>query len=173
MDRRCALKSVLRQTKGSQGMNASILRLVVSGVLILAGAPHALMAQPTGIVTKSPDLVPNPDRMKTGTVSVRNVGSADAGAFVVTVVCNVQGRKGGCAESRGVSKYEDAAYPNAVVVNVPSLKAGKTFNHKLTFWNELDWAAGDYQFDVTADTGTDVAETNEGNNTGSHVMSVP
>jgi subtilase family serine protease len=111
--------------------------------------------------------------METGTVSVRNVGSADAGAFVVTVVCNAQGRKGGCAEPRDPSKYEDAAYPNAVVVNVPSLKAGKTFNHKIAFWNGLDWASGDYEFDVTADAGSDVAETNEGNNAGSYLMSVP
>jgi hypothetical protein len=155
-------------------MNASILRLALSGLLVLVAAPHALQAQPVGdVVAKSPDLVPNASRMKTGTVSVRNVGSADAGAFVVTVVCNAQGRKGGCAEGRGMDKYEDGTYPNAVVVNVPSLKAGKTFNHKLTFWNGLDWNSGDYQFDVTADAGTDVAETNEGNNAGSWVMSVP
>jgi hypothetical protein len=153
-------------------MNSPIRGLVVAGLLVLAFAPVGVVAQPGGVVSKSPDLVPNASRMKTGTVSVRNVGTADAGAFVVTVVCNVQGRKGGCAESPGMAKYEDGTYPNAVVVNVPSLKAGKTFNHKLTFWNGLDWAAGQYQFDVMADAGTDVAETNEGNNDGTYVMTV-
>jgi hypothetical protein len=154
-------------------MTATLSRLMLSAALMLAVVPAGVVAQPGGVVTKSPDLVPNASRMKTGTVSVRNVGSADSGAFVITVVCNQQGGKGGCAEAPGMAKYEEGGYPNAVVVHVTSLKAGKTFNHKLTFWNDLDWNVGNYQFDVMADAGTDVAETNEGNNDGTYVLTVP
>jgi hypothetical protein len=154
-------------------MNPPIRGLMLAGLIAIAFAPTGVVAEPGGVVSKSPDLVPNASRMKTGTVSVRNAGTADAGAFVVTVVCTAQGGKGGCAEAPGMAKYEDGTYPNAVVVNVPSLKKGKTFNHKLTFWNALDWAPGDYEFDVTVDAGTDVAETNEGNNNGSYVLTVP
>ena len=147
-------------------------RLFLAALVVSASLPLADAAE-LGVVAKSPDLVPNAQRMKNGTVSVRNKGTADAGPFVITVECNVQGGTGGCAEAPGMAKYEDAAYPNKVVVKVNSLAAGKTFNHKLSFWKDLDWSTGNYQFDVVADAASDVAETNEGNNSDSYVMTVP
>jgi CARDB len=152
-------------------MTASSIRLTIAGFFVLALIPVGIAAP--GLVAKSPDLVPIASRMKTGTVSVRNIGSAASGDFVITVECNQQGATGGCAEDPGMAAYEDAAYPNRVVVKVKSLAPGKVFNHKLAFWNNLDWESGNYQFDVVADAGTAVAETNEGNNDGSYVLSVP
>lgn len=153
-------------------MTASISRLTLGATLALFAALDGGAAAPAAITDKAPDLAPIASRMEHGTVSVRNVGSADAGPFVVTVVCTNQG-KGGCAESRGMTAYENAAYPNAVVVEVPGLERGKVFNHKLAFWDGLVWASGNYHFDVTVDAGTDVAETNEGNNDDTFVMNVP
>jgi hypothetical protein len=117
------------------------------------------------LTAKAPDLVPVAERMKHGTVSVRNVGSANAGSFVVTVQCQKQGG-GGCAEPspRAVAPYENPAYPNRLVVVVPGLAQGKVFNHKIAFWDTLVWPAGTFNFLVHVDPGATVAETNEGNN---------
>jgi hypothetical protein len=121
------------------------------------------------VTAGAPDLVPVPSKILQGTVSVKNVGSADAGAFVVTVQCQKQGG-GGCAEHPGFNKYEDPAYPNRLVVKVSGLKKGKTFNHKLPFWKDLVWAPGNYNFLVEADPGKKVGETNEGNNIAGAVL---
>ena len=121
------------------------------------------------VTAAAPDLVPIPSRILNGTVSVRNVGSANAGAFVVTVQCQKQGG-GGCAEHRGFNKYEDPAYPNRLVIKVSGLQKGKVFNHALPFWNDLDWPPGNYNFLVEADAGKKVAETNEGNNISGAVL---
>ena len=50
------------------------------------------------------------------------------------------------------------------------LKKGKTFNHKLPFWKDLEWAPGNYNFLVEADPGKKVGETNEGNNIAGAVL---
>ncbi len=126
------------------------------------------------VVGASPDLVPVPNRILQGTVSVRNVGSANAGAFVVTAQCQKQGAgpgAGKCADHPGLKAYANPAYPNRLVVNVPSLQKGNVFNHKLPFWNDLDWDPGNYNFVLEADAGKTVAETNEGNNFGGAVLS--
>jgi hypothetical protein len=126
------------------------------------------------VVGASPDLVPAPNRILQGTVSVRNVGSANAGAFVITAQCQKQGAAGGggeCADHPGLKAYANPAYPNRIVVNVPGLQKGKVFNHKLPFWNELEWDPGNYNFVLEADAGKTVAETNEGNNFGGAVLS--
>jgi hypothetical protein len=121
------------------------------------------MATGKTVTGAAPDLVPIPERMKNGTVSARNLGSADAGAFVITVQCQKQGG-GGCAEAPGMARYEDPKYPNRAVVKVNGLQKGKVFNHKLSFWAALVWAPGNYNFLVEVDPGKVVAETNEGNN---------
>jgi subtilase family serine protease len=63
-----------------------------------------------------------------------------------------------------MAAYEDAAYPNAAVINVPALEPGETFDHVLEFWGGLVWGAGTYELTLTADAGDAVAEDDEGNN---------
>ena len=121
------------------------------------------------VTAAAPDLVPVPSRILNGTVSVRNVGSANAGAFVVTVQCQKQGG-GGCAEHAGLNKYTDPAYPNRLVIKVSGLEKGKVFNHALPFWGELEWAPGNYNFVLEADAGKKIGETNEGNNIAGAVL---
>src|SRR5688572_7840907 len=77
------------------------------------------------------------------------------------------------AEAPGMAAYENAAYPNRLVIPVPGLAAGKVFSHALPFWKGLDWQPGNYNFVLEADAGKTVAETNEGNNFGGAVLSKP
>lgn len=161
-------------------MKVVTLAILVSfavGVPALADPPAKAgpPAIPPVIVAKAPNLVPIPSRMKKGTVSVRNTGSAPAGPFKVTVECNVMGRTGGCPEipRDAAAVYEDALFPNKVTVSVPALAIGHVFNHKLSFWDGLVWPSGNYEFTVVADAGAAVAETNEGDNTGGTVYAVP
>jgi hypothetical protein len=140
---------------------------VAASLFALAGSNLPADAQ---VTAAAPDLVPVPSRILQGTVSVRNTGSADAGAFVVTAQCQKQGG-GGCAEHRGMAAYNDPMYPGRLVVNVSGLQKGKVFNHKLPFWNDLDWQPGNYNFVIEADAGKTVGETNEGNNIGGAVLS--
>jgi hypothetical protein len=148
-------------------------------VCAIAGGA-AVAAPPTpgvgpAITAKAPNLVPIASRMQKGVVSVRNTGSAAAGAFKVTVDCNVMGGEGGCADpgERAAAPYEDPAFPNRLTVSVPGLAPGHVFNHKIAFWDGLVWASGNYEFTVVADAGGVVAETNEGDNTGGTVLGVP
>lgn len=147
---------------------SSLIRnLGLAGALMLvAGPPIEATAQ---IVGFGADLVPIPNRILQGTVSVRNAGTADAGPFVVTAQCQKQGG-GGCAEHPGMAAYTDPMYPGRVVVKVPSLKKGQVFNHALPFWKNLVWRPGNYNFVIEADAGKSVAETNEGNNIGGAVL---
>ncbi len=130
------------------------------------------MAQSAGLVANSADLVPIPARMKHGTVSVRNAGTATAAASIVTVVCKKKGG-GSCAESPALARYANPAYPNALVVPVPKLAAGKVYNFKLPFWNGLVWAPGHYRFTMKADAAGSVAESNEGNNKKAATVPLP
>ena len=147
-------------------MSRIIAMTAAAAALLFIDIGAAAQAQ---VTAAAPDLVPNPSRILKGTVSVRNTGGADAGAFVVTVQCQKQG-DGGCAEHPGLAKYEDPAYPNRLVVKVSGLKKGKTFNHKLPFWKDLEWAPGNYNFLVEADPGKKVSEINEGNNIAGAVL---
>lgn len=137
--------------------------LAAVAVLAVAAMTPTAMATSKTLTAAAPDLVPIPERMKNGTVSARNVGSANAGAFVITVQCQKQGG-GSCAEAPGMARYEDPKYPNRLVVKVTGLPKGKVFNHQVSFWDALVWAPGNYNFLVEVDPGKAVAETNEGNN---------
>jgi hypothetical protein len=155
--------------------------VVVTGSLLLAGivlpadaqqrSAPAQSPQPTKpLAVKAPELAPIASRMLNGAVSIRNTGTAAAGASVATVVCQKIVGAGSCADSPALKKYENAAYPNALVVNVPAIQAGQVYTHSLPFWNSLKWDPGTYQFTVTADAGKQVNETNEGNNVGTAQM---
>ena len=153
------------------------MRMLVFAIActLLAVAAQARSLPAPVLTAKAPNLVPIASRMQKGTISVRNTGSAAAGPFKVTVECNVMGGQGGCADPspRQAAPYEDPAFPNKVTVSVPGLGAGKVYNHKIAFWNALAWSSGNYEFTVVADAAGDVAETNEGDNTGGTVFGVP
>jgi hypothetical protein len=144
-------------------MRMMMYGLAATALLSSAGLTPPAMAASKTLTAAAPDLVPIPERMKNGTVSARNVGSAGAGAFVITVQCQKQGG-GSCAEAPGMARYEDLKYPNRLVVHVTGLAKGKVFNHKVAFWEALVWAPGNYKFLVEVDPGKAIAETNEGNN---------
>lgn len=130
---------------------------------------------PQRIVAPSPDLIPIPSRIEHGVVSVRNEGVAASQPSVVTVNCHLPGEDGGCVDIPAalIAPYEDAAYPNRLVVQVPAIQPGHVYNHTLTFWDDVTWPAGSYVFDYVADAGGSNAESNEGNNTGSHTWIAP
>lgn len=139
-------------------------------------APRQTQIQrPGGLVARSPDLVPIPSRIEHGVVSVRNAGAAVSTPSVVTVNCHLPGEEGGCPDIPAalIAPYENAAYPNRLVVNVPAIQPGHVYNHHLSFWNSVAWPTGSYQFDYVADAGADNGEANEGNNSASHTWVVP
>ena len=138
-------------------------------------APQAQPPGPGALVARSPDLVPIPSRIEHGVVSVRNVGTRTSVPSVVTVNCHLPGQRGGCVDipDRLIAPYEDPAFPNRLVVQVPAIQPGHVYNHNLSFWGSVVWPSGSYQFDYVADASATNAESNEGNNTGSHTWVVP
>jgi hypothetical protein len=122
------------------------------------------------------DLQPIPSRIEHGVVSIRNTGTATSAPSIATVVCHLPGQRGGCGPDLPddvMAAYEDPAYPNAVVVQIPAIQPGHVHSHNLTFWNQITWATGAYQFDFVADASGTNNESNEANNTGSHIWNVP
>jgi hypothetical protein len=171
----------------------SLMFALAAGTLTFAaaaaGLAHAQQVQaPTTTVSRAPqssvgglvartiDLQPIPSRIEHGVVSIRNTGTATSAPSIATVVCHLPGQRGGCGPDLPddvMEDYEDAAYPNAVVVQIPAIQPGHVYSHNLTFWDEIDWATGAYQFDFVADASGTNNETSEANNTGSHVWNVP
>ena len=62
---------------------------------------------------------------------------------------------------------------DGLVVQVPAIQPGHVYNHTLSFWDNILWPAGAYQFDFVVDAGAANNESNEANNTGSHVWNAP
>ena len=118
-----------------------------------------------------PDLVPGvPDHIS-GTVSVRNIGNGHAMASKLVLLCGVQladrpDEIHGCDAvlPADISAYRDPAFPGQVIVKIPPLPPGGIYQHKLTFW-PAQLRNGSYGFQVHADHGREVIESNEGNNT--------
>lgn len=137
--------------------------------------PLAQTQNPGRLTARAPDLQPIPSRIEHGVVSVRNTGSAASAASIATVNCHLPGQEGGCPDipAAAIAPYENPAYPNRVVVNIPAIPVGHVHSHNLSFWDEVDWPSGSYVFEFVVDAGGDVGETNEGNNTGSHTWVVP
>ena len=171
--------------------SAMIAALVAAGMLSFTGAASAqsqtqqLQRQtqqapqrtqgPNRFTASAADFIPIPSRIEHGAVSIRNAGSAAAGASVATVNCHLPGQRGGCPEipAAYLAAYENPAYPNRLAVNIPAIPAGHVHTHYLTFWDEVTWPSGTYIFEFVADAGSAVGETNEGNNAGSHTWVVP
>jgi hypothetical protein len=131
---------------------------------LLAGA--FVLAMSGGTAFAGTDLVPDAGNLATvGQAAVTNMGDTASEPSVLTITCQkTSGGMGGCAEDPGMAAYEDAAYPNAAVVNVPALEPGETFEHALPFWGSLAWSAGTYELTLTADAGEAIAEDDEANN---------
>ena len=131
---------------------------------LLAGA--FVLAISGGTAFAGSDLVPDAGNLATvGQATVANMGDAASEPSVLTITCQkTSGGMGGCAEDPGMAAYEDAAYPNAAVVNVPALEPGETFEHVLPFWGGLAWSTGTYELTLTADAGEAIAEDDEANN---------
>lgn len=128
-----------------------------------------------GLTARVPDLIPIPSRIEHGVVSVRNAGTATTAPSIVTINCHVPGQSGGCTDipARYLRTYTNPAYPNMLVVQVPAIAPGHVYNHTLPFFAGMSWASGSYQFDYTADASATNAESNEANNTDSHIWVVP
>jgi hypothetical protein len=126
-----------------------------------------ILAASSGAVFAATDLVPDAsDLATTGEASVTNMGDEATEPSQLIITCQkTSGGMGGCAEDPGMAAYEDAAYPNAAVINVPALEPGETFDHALPFWGGLVWKAGTYELMLTADAGDVIAEDDEANNT--------
>ena len=140
--------------------------------------PQTMQAQPQrpgGLVARSPDLHPIPSRIEHGVIAVRNAGSAASVPSIVTVNCHQPGEEGGCADlpPRCEARYSNPAFPGVLAVPVPALAPGHVCNHNMACWRDLTWPTGSYVFEFTADASSTNAESNEGNNTGSHVWAVP
>jgi len=125
-----------------------------------------ILAASSGAAFAAADLVPDASNLATiGQAAVTNMGDEATEPSQLIVTCQkTSGGMGGCAEDPGMAAYEDAAYPNAAVINVPALEPGESFEHALPFWGSLVWAAGTYELTLTADAGEVIPEDDETNN---------
>lgn len=103
--------------------------------------------------------------VQTGMVTVKNTGADPAGRSVVTVGCASAGTTN-CPDAPAalMGPYELAGFPDVAAIKVPGLAGGKSFNHKISFYNMLNWQPGTYYLSVCADAGKWVPETNEADN---------
>lgn len=128
-----------------------------AAVSLIAGAGQALA---------QPDLVPQLNFPMNATVGIQNSGTSAAGPSQLTINCTKFGQAdGGCPDTPGMAAYVDPAFPNRVVIDVPALEANESFSHDLSFWNAIPWTPGTYVFDAEVDAGSDIAESDETNNT--------
>jgi hypothetical protein len=127
------------------------------------------------------DLVPVLSHPMTGTVHVKNIGTAGAGPSKLVLRCKktmlaTSGNgNGNCADipKKYKAAYNDPAFPDAVTVKVPALAAGAIFSHTFPFWSSLVWTSGNYQITGMADAAHTVPESNETNNAAATTLSVP
>lgn len=118
-----------------------------------------------GSAAAQPNLVPLLGSPMGAGVGVQNTGDSAAGPSHLTINCTRLGKAdGGCPDVAGLAAYADPAYPNRVVIEVPALEPGESFNHVLAFWDDIEWTPGTYLFAARADAGNAVAESNEANN---------
>ena len=133
----------------------SILKaaVIAAGTLVIANSAFA-----------GANLVPK-FNVNTGTVAVANTGADAAKSSVVTIGCSSAGTVG-CPDATAaqMAPYQLAGFPNVAAVKVPELAAGKSYSHKINFYNNLAWQPGTYYLSVCVDAGNSVAETNEADN---------
>ena len=97
-------------------MKRSPLIAAVLGVALIASA---------GAAAAQPNLVPG-FNVKTGKLTVKNVGGSNAGRSIATVGCSTTAPSG-CPDpaAADIAPYENPAYPNVAAVKFGPIKANK------------------------------------------------
>jgi len=113
---------------------------------------------------KMPDLIPVVTNVNQGSVQVRNIGNATAGASKLFVVCSVLsgGRSIPCATGLHLPNY-DAAH-NTLMYRIPALRPGARHGLRLFGPRALPRRPGIYGMKLFADGERRIAESNERNN---------
>jgi hypothetical protein len=133
--------------------------------LLAAATFAATLSAAAGQAAAQPNLSPVLNAPMNASVGVQNTGTTASGPSHLTINCTKFGQAdGGCPDAPGMGAYVDPAFPNRVVIDVPALEPGESYNHNLSFWASIPWTPGTYVFDAVADAGNDVAESNEANN---------
>lgn len=131
----------------------------------LTAASMITLAALSGPAIAAADLVPDASNLAAlGQAGLINIGDQASEPSQLIITCQKTSGPGGCAESPAMAVYEDAAYPDAVVINVPGLEPGENYVYPLPFWPALIWPAGTYELTLTADGGDVVVEDDETNN---------
>lgn len=137
----------------------------VSSNARLMAASGFIFAATSGAAFAAADLVPDAGNLvAAGEAAVMNLGDQASEPSQLIITCQKTSGAGGCAEDPGMAAYEDPAYPDAAVINVPALEPGETYAHTLPFWGSLIWSAGTYELTLTADAGDVIPEDDETNN---------
>ena len=133
----------------------SILKaaVIAAGTLVIANSAVA-----------GANLVPK-FNTNTGMVGVSNIGGDAAERSIVTIGCASAGTTD-CPDAPAalLAPYQIGGFPDVAAIKVPALAAGKTFHHKISFYNNLVWQPGTYYLSVCVDAGKYIAETNEADN---------
>lgn len=106
---------------------------------------------------------------------VLNTGSfgLPAAPFKITVECkSLKGASCAVPPPGTATAYQDPAFPGLMTIPASGLAGGATFAHQLTFWKNLKWQPGSYQFTVFVDAAKKVGEANENDNIATSVMNV-
>lgn len=156
----------------------ALLLLLTSGATLVAA--QSKKPRPLGSRLSDagkPDLAPFLRSPMNGQITVKNVGSGDAAPSKLTLDCEkVAGpQPGGCPDlpPSAAGTYFDAAFPKNATINVPALKAGASFTHRLAFWNTFKWPSGKYKFTAVADAAHAIPESNTKNNVATSTLAVP
>jgi len=125
-----------------------------------------------------PDLVPILSKPMNGEVTVKNLGTGEAGPSRLTLDCQKEGaapESGGCPDlpPEFASAYFDPAFPMNATIKVPALAPGATFKHTLAFWELLHWPRGKYKFTAIADAAHEINESRRSNNTATSTLTIP
>lgn len=137
----------------------------ISSTIRLSAVTMLILAAVSGRAMAASDLVPDASNLATlGEAALVNMGDQASEPSQLIITCQKTSGAGGCAEHPAMAVYEDAAYPDAAVINVPALEPGENFVHALPFWGALLWPAGTYELTLTADGGEVVVEDDETNN---------
>ncbi|MEO1420504.1 MAG: CARDB domain-containing protein [Pseudomonadota bacterium] len=131
-------------------MTNVILKSALAAVVAFAG--HAAVAEPNLVASLNKN---------TGNVKIQNIGAGIAPKTVASVRCN-----GACPNPTPaqLAGYQSPLVPNGLAIKVPAISAGGTFNHQISFWNDLEWPVGTATLTVCADALNDAVESMDRDN---------
>lgn len=131
----------------------------------LYAACIGILAATTGTAQEgAPNLVAQ-FATETGGVRIQNIGNTAAAASIVTIDCHVQGN-GTCPEPSAaeLAPYQIPVLPNVVAIIVPALGPDQSHGHTISFFANLGFKPGVYDFTVCADASSSVQESDEDDN---------